>query len=100
MRFRDYAFAAAMCVATVVAAYRYGEIKNFLRESREYTFVVKGDECEVGQMMSHLEDATFQRVDQERVAEGTYRLTVKCPPDKVNRISNMLIRMSERKGGS
>lgn len=97
MKPRDYTFPIIMCLITLVTVYRYGAIKQFLQNSQEYTFVVKADENSVGKMKSELEVATFQEVTQEKMDEETYKLTIKCPPDKIGRISMMLMRIADRK---
>ena len=97
MKLRDYTFSIIMCLLTLLSIYRYGAIKQFLEDSQEYTFVVKANSNLVDEMKSNLEDVTFQEVKQEKMDEETYKLTIKCPPDKIGRISMMLMRISERK---
>lgn len=96
MRTRDLAFPLLMCALTLATVYRYGVVRDFIRESREYTFVVKADGHDVSRIKSSLEGATFQRVEGEMVEDGVYRITVRCPPDKVGNVWSLLGRLSGR----
>jgi len=92
MRIRDFSFALVMCLITLVTAYRYGLVRDFVRCSREYSFVVEADGDTLSRMKSDLEDATFQRVEETMIEDGVYRITVKCPPDKVGSLWSLLAR--------
>jgi hypothetical protein len=97
MRMRDYAFAIAMCVLTLATAYRYGSVRRFVDRSREYSFVVEMDEAGMMRMKSDLRGATFQGVEGEAIDDGLYRITVRCPPDKVGLVWSLINRMSEKR---
>lgn len=99
MRMRDYAFALVMGVLTVATAVRYGAVRRFVDSSREYSFVVEADEASLGRMKSGLRGATFQGVEGEAIEDGLYRITVRCPPDKVGAIWSLINRMSDRGAG-
>lgn len=98
MRFRDFSFALVMCFLTLATAYRYGAVKRFVRDSKEYTFFVEADRDRLKDMKSRLRGATFQSVGDEMVEDGLYRITVKCPPENLGIIWSMVGRMSERRG--
>lgn len=94
---RDYAFALLMGVLTVATAVRYASVRRFVDSSREYSFVVEVDEASIDRMKSGLREATFQGVDGEALEDGLYRITVRCPPDKVGAVWSLINRMSERR---
>lgn len=97
MRMRDYLFAAVMCVLTLATAYRYGSVRRFVEESREYSFVVEMDGADLGRVKSDLKGVTFQGVEGEAIDDGLYRITVRCPPDKVGLVWSLINRMSEKR---
>ena len=86
-----------MCLLTLATVYRYAAVRDFIRDSREYTFVVEADDSRVSRIKSDLEGATFQRVEEEMVEDGLYRITVRCPPDKVGVMWSVLNRLSDRR---
>lgn len=95
MRPRDLLFPLVMCLLTLATVYRYGAVRRFIDESREYTFVLAADEGSISRIKADLRGATFQRVDEESVEDGVYRITVRCPPDKLGRMWLLLGRMSD-----
>ena len=95
MRIRDYAFALVMCFLTVLTAFRYGSVRRFVEQSREYSFVVDADASSLERMKADLRGATFQGVEGEAMEDGRYRLTVRCPPDKVGFIWSLINRKSD-----
>lgn len=97
MRIRDYAFALVMGVLTVATAARYASVRRFVDSSREYSFVVEADEASLERMKSGLRGATFQGVEGQAIEDGVYRITVRCPPDKVGAVWHLINRMSERR---
>lgn len=97
MRTRDLVFPLIMCALTLATVYRYGTVREFIRDSREYTFVVEADSCEVSRIKSGLAGATFQPVEGEMVEDGVYRITVRCPPEKVGSVWSLLGRLCERR---
>ena len=87
-----------MCVLTLATVYRYGAVKSFVESSQEYSFVVEADEASLSRIKSELQGATFQKVEQEMIEDGVYRITVKCPPDKVGFMWLLLDKFSGRGG--
>lgn len=97
MRIRDYAFALIMCILTLITAFRYAAIRRFVDGSERYSFVVEADNQTVAEMKRKLEGATFQAVRDEMLDEGVYRITVKCPPEKVTSVWVLLSNILERR---
>jgi len=94
MRKTDYFFAVVMCLLTLATVYRYSVVREFVRDSREYSFIVEADDSSFTRMKSDLRGATFQRVQGEMVEDGVYRITVKCPPEKVGAVWSLMNRIS------
>lgn len=97
MRIRDLVFPVVMCLLTLATVYRYGVVRDFIRHSREYSFVVEADGSSLGRIKSGLEGATFQKVEEEALEDGRYRIKIRCPPDKVGLMWSMLNRFSDRR---
>lgn len=97
MRIRDYIFPSVMCLLTLATVYRYREVKQFINQSREYSFVVDADGDQASRIKSGLEGATFQRVDGQALDDGRYMFTVRCPPDKLWMMWSILGKFSERR---
>lgn len=83
-----------MCLLTVLTVAKYKSIATFKSESKEFTFVVSADESEISGVKSKLENYTYQPVENEMVKEGLYRLTVRCPPDKIGIIKGFILKFS------
>lgn len=88
----SYIFAVAMCLIASMTVYRYVEISRFREKSVEYDFVVSAGEPEMADIKSRLRGMTFQSVDDEIIDEGIHRLTVRCPPDKIGIVKELLSR--------
>ena len=91
---RKYFFPLMMFLLTVLTVAKYSSIVSFKSRSEEFTFVVSADKAEISGVKSKLENYTYQPVEDEMVEEGLYRLTVRCPPDKIGLIKGMLIKFS------
>jgi len=83
-----------MCLLTVLTIAKYRSIVLFKNESREFTFVVSADKSEISGVKSKLENYTYQSVDDEMIEEGLYKLTVRCPPDKIGFIKGLVLKFS------
>lgn len=94
---RRYAFPVVMCLLAILTVAKYRSIVHFKSESREYSFVVSADKSEISGVKSRLQNYTYQSVDDEMIEEGLYRLTVRCPPDKIGFIKGTLMKFSEGK---
>lgn len=97
MRMKDYAFALIMCVLTLMTAFRYVAIRRFVDGSERYSFVIEADKQTVVEMKRKLEGVTFQSVIDEMLDEGVYKITVKCPPEKVTSVWVLLSNILERR---
>ncbi len=69
---------------------RYVEIRNFESKSKEYSFVVEGKFADVSAMKADLSNRTRQPVDEELITDGQYKLTFRCPPEKIGFVFSML----------
>jgi len=87
---RKYFFPLAMFLLTALTVAKYRSIVVFKNESREFTFVVSADKSAMSGVKSKLENYTYQPVEDEMVEEGLYRLTFRCPPDKIGLIKGMI----------
>jgi hypothetical protein len=68
---------------------RYAEIRNFESKSKEYSFVVEGEFADVSAMKADLRNRTRQPVDEELITDGKYKLTFRCPPEKIGFVFSM-----------
>jgi hypothetical protein len=93
---RKYLFPAIMFAITILTAVKYRSIVAFKNESREFTFVVSADRSEMSDVKSKLENYTYQSVDDEMIEEGLYRLTVRCPPDKIGLVKGLMLKFSDK----
>lgn len=94
---KRYFFPVVMCLLTVLTVAKYRSIVAFKNESEEFTFVVSVDKSEISDVKNRIQNYTFQAVDDEMIGDGLYKLTVRCPPDKIGFIKNMMSRFSEGK---
>lgn len=91
---RRYFFPLAMFLLTALTVAKYRSIVVFKNDSREFTFVVSADKSAMSGVKSKLENYTYQPVEDEMVEEGLYRLTVRCPPDKIGLVKGMILKFS------
>lgn len=82
MRPRDFFFPAVMCALTLATAWRYASIVDEAKGPRVYSFLLETDREGMSRIESGLEDSLCRGVEGEEVADGLYRLTLRCPPDK------------------
>lgn len=82
-----------MLLLAVLTVAKYRQISDFRSNSREFFFVVSGNESEISNAKEDLSNLTFQPVEEEMIEQGVYRLRVKCPPDKVGHIFSILSSM-------
>lgn len=75
-----------MCLLTVATAWRYGSIVEANRGTKVYSFIVETDRDGFSRMASDLEESFCREVKGEEVSDGLYRLTIRCPPDKVSTV--------------
>lgn len=82
-----YLFPVLMCALTVATAAQYAIVS---RVGREYNFVVKTDAEGFSRIQADLEAAELQGVAGEEVEEGVFRITVRCPTNKLNTLWRIL----------
>lgn len=75
-----------MCSLTIATAWRYVAIAESNRGTKVYNFLVETDSEGFSKIASKLEDSVCRNVKGEEVADGLYRLTVRCPPDKIDSV--------------
>jgi hypothetical protein len=69
---------------------RDSEIRDFKSNSKEHSFVVEGKFVDISAMKADLMNRTHQPVDEELVTDGQYKLTFRCPPEKIGLVFSML----------
>lgn len=85
-------FIFLMIFLSVLTIAKYREIYRIKSNSKEFTFVIEGDEKEILSLKSNIQGITYQPVDGEKIEEGKYKLKIRCPPDKINYVWNLLHR--------
>ena len=74
----------------LITLLKYADIRDFKSKSKEYSFVIEGKFVDVSAMKADLINRTHQPVDEEFVTEGQYKLTFRCPPEKIGSFFSML----------
>ncbi len=74
----------------LLTLWRYAEIRDFESKSKEHSFVVEGEFINVSAMKADLRNLTRQPVEEEIVTDGQYKLTFRCPPEKIGSVLSML----------
>jgi hypothetical protein len=97
MRIRDLSFAFLMLVLTAATTYRYSSIESFRRGSADYSLVIKAEASDLPEIKSEIRGLTFQPVGDESVKDGFYRITFRCPPDKLGGVWKALSKFSDKK---
>lgn len=92
MRTRVF-FVLLMIVFSVLTLAKYREISRIKSNSKEFTFIISGEEKEVFNLKSNIQGITYQPVYEEKIESGKYRLKIKCPPEKMHFIFNLLSRV-------
>jgi hypothetical protein len=88
MGFKKFVFPVAMVFLMVMTIAKYDQIRRFRASSKEYSFVVVREDVEA--VKEKLESITYQPVEEEVLYDGSRRLIVRCPPDKLGMISSIL----------
>lgn len=98
IRTNNYFFLAMLFLATLTVV-RYRHIMEYRNSSKEFTFVVSGDQESLFAAKSDISKMTLQSVEHELIGQGLYRLKFRCPPDDLGRVQSKLERMSLAKEG-
>ncbi len=77
-----------MIFMVLLTIMKYVEITNFRDKSQEYSFVLDGNNTQISALKADLQTLTFQEVKEEILEDGKYRLTFRCPPDRIKNILN------------
>lgn len=72
-----------MCILTVATAWQYGSMAKSSADAKVYSFILETDREGFSRITSGLEDSLCRDVMGEEVSDGLYRLTLRCPPDKL-----------------
>jgi hypothetical protein len=84
-------FPAVMLALTALTLFRYNSIQDFKRRSSEYRITIESTDIE--SLERAIKEATFQDVEYERISGGRYKLLVKCPPDNLGSLFNLIQRL-------
>jgi len=87
---KRYLFSSLMLALMLITLLKYADIRDFKSKSKEYSFVVEGKFVDVSAMKADLMNRTHQPVDEEIVTDGQYKLTFRCPPEKIGFVFSML----------
>lgn len=88
-------------VMILIMAFTLGKyilIQDFKNRSSDHFFLV--DKENIDSVEKALREITFQEIRKEKISENEYKITVKCPPDKVRSIKiliNNIIKMTTNK---
>lgn len=99
MQSRGFVFPVIMCLLTVATVVGYSRIVDLRRLGQEYNFVVRTDSEGVSEIRAHLADNDFCRVEEVEISEGLYRITFRCPADKVGAMWSVINRIVENREG-
>ncbi len=92
-------FIFLMIFLSVLTVAKYRKIYYIKSNSKEFTFVIEGDEKKISNLKLNIQEITYQQVDEEKIEEGKYRLRIKCPPDRINYIWSLLSKIQGEKDG-
>lgn len=90
MRFKNIFFPLIMLTLGFLTFLKYKEIKTFHEQSKDYTFIVSANQSKISSIKENLQNYTYQTVYEEKLEEGNYKITVKCPPDKIKFINKIV----------
>jgi hypothetical protein len=90
MKTKSIFFPLLMLLLTFLTFAKYREIKYFQNNSQEYTFVVYANQSDISDLKENLQNFTYQSVLDEQISDGNYKITVKCPPDKIKFINKII----------
>jgi hypothetical protein len=88
--FNRYLFPFMMFSLMLITLLKYSEIRDFKSNSKEHSFMVEGKFVDISAMKADLMNRTHQPVDEELVKDGQYKLTFRCPPEKIGFVFSML----------
>jgi hypothetical protein len=92
IKFLNKYFAVVMMIFALSSAYLYKlQIKNFVNNSVEHTFVISSNITQENKekLKNKIENLTFQDVVIEE-KEDTILVRIKCPPDKFSFFSKLI----------
>lgn len=90
-------FIFLMVILSVLTIAKYREISYVKSNSKEFTFIIEGDEKKISNLKLDIQEITYQHVDKEKIEEGKYRLRIKCPPERMNYIWSLLSKIQGEK---
>ena len=77
-----------MAFLTLATSIRLYQIDKFKRKSENFAVVVS--QQDFLKVKSELENITYQPVDGEELEDGSYRLTFRCPPEKIQNLLSLI----------
>lgn len=88
MKTKGYFFIVIMTVLMTATSVRFYQIDRFKKSSEKFSVVVSEESFK--KVKSGLEDITFQPVEEELLDDGSYRLTFRCPPEKLQNLWRLI----------
>lgn len=83
IKYKNLFFPILMILLATLTFVKYNNIKIFKEESQEYSFVLSIDSNKLNSIKADLQNMTYQIVENEPTADGRYKLTFRCPPDRI-----------------
>lgn len=84
-----------MMVIMAVTLVRYRFIQDFRDRSSEHRFIVESKD--IYSLERAIKGATYQDVESERLSDDTYRIVVKCPPEKIGYILGVMQKLGGKR---
>lgn len=84
-----------MLLLTAATVFRYGEIQDFKKRSSEHLFLIEAKD--IVSVEKALRNATFQDVEMRRISDDRYSIVLKCPPDNVGHMMNLIQRLGGKR---
>lgn len=79
----------------VLTFVKYQEIKNFKERSQEFTFVISANPDKISSLKNDLANFTYQNVIEEEISNNNYKITIRCPPDKMRFVYKLLLKLEQ-----
>jgi hypothetical protein len=79
-------FFVSMIVFSILTLAKYREITYIKSNSKEFTFIIEGEENEVLDLKYSIQNITYQHVCKEKIEKGKYKIRLRYPPEKMNSI--------------
>lgn len=91
-KYSKFFFPFLMLFLGALTFVKYQEIKNFKERSQEYSFVISANPEKISSLKNDLANFTYQNVIEEEIADNNYKITIRCPPDKMRFVYKLLLK--------